>query len=220
VTDFRFRAIAVALGALMSASCAGGAGVPTDGPSAGAPGAGSGSGTGFVGNVDDFYDALAQRESSNDPTAVNTFGYLGLYQMGELAMMDAVWYAEAASIATSKNDWIGAWLAGAQANGVTSKESYLAHTPAQNVAVRRYHDQVWNYMNDLGLVGREGDELNGVTITRSGLIAACHLLGCGTVDEYLEAAETGDDEETAADAFGTTIEEYLTLFANYETAYD
>jgi len=168
---------------------------------------------GFVGDVDDFYAALAQRESGGNAGVENTFGYLGLYQMGEPAMMDATWYDETAPNETSKNDWIGSWLSNAQANGVTSKATYLAKPNAQDVAVRRYHNRVAGYINALNLLDFEGQSVNGIVITRSGLLAACHLLGCGTVRDYLEAPGSG----TPADAYGTTIEEYLSLFANYET---
>lgn len=169
----------------------------------------------YVGDVEDFYDALAQRESGGNASVVNTYGYLGLYQLGEPAMMDASWYDETPPNETSKNDWIGAWLTSAQANGVTSKATYLAKPPAQDIAVRRYHDRVAGYINALGLLDYEGTKVNGVLITRSGLLAACHLLGCGTVRDYLKAPGSG----TPADAYGTTIEEYLTLFANYETVF-
>ncbi|MEZ5915132.1 MAG: hypothetical protein R3C42_05850 [Parvularculaceae bacterium] len=177
------------------------------------PGPGPAPGPHYVGDVDDFYAALAQRESGGDASVENTYGYLGLYQMGEPAMMDASWYDETAPNETSKNDWIGAWLAAAQSNGVNSKASYLARPNAQNVAVRRYHNRVAGYISALNLLSYEGQTINGIEITRSGLLAACHLLGCGTVRDYLEAPGSG----TPADAYGTTIEEYLSLFANYET---
>lgn len=201
---FGMRFVLVALSVVLLAACG------TTGGSTG----GSGTGGGFVGDVDDFYDALAQRESGGDPMAVNTFGYLGLYQMGEMAMMDADWYMEPPND-TPENDWNGAWLSAAQSNSVSSQMTYLINPDAQDVAVRRFHDRVWGYINAFGLVAREGDIVNGIAITRSGLIAACHLLGCSTVDEYLDNPGGG----TPADAYGTTIEEYLSLFANYQTAY-
>ena len=171
--------------------------------------------TGFVGDVDDFYEALALRESGGNASVENTFGYLGLYQMGEPAMMDAAWYDEVAPNETSRNDWIGNWLTRAQSNGVSSKIGYLSTPAAQDVAVRDYHDRVAVYISVLNLLDFEGQVVNGIEITRSGLLAACHLLGCGTVRDYLQAPGSG----TPADAYGTTIEEYLSLFANYETEF-
>lgn len=193
------------------------AGLGACGTTSGAPGGGSSGGgtppSSYVGEVDDFYSALAQRESSGNPSVENIYGYLGLYQMGEPAMMDAQWYDETPPNETSANDWIGSWLTRAQNNGVYSKNDYLSRPSAQDVAVRQYHDRVAVYISALDLLRFEGDVVNGVEITRSGLLAACHLLGCGTVEDYLEAPGSG----TPADAYGTTIEEYLSLFANYET---
>ncbi|WDI32189.1 hypothetical protein PUV54_03155 [Hyphococcus flavus] len=193
------------------------AGLGACGTTSGAPGGGSSGGgtppSSYVGDVDDFYDALAQRESSGNASVENSYGYLGLYQMGEPAMMDAQWYDETAPSETSANDWIGSWLTRAQNNSVYSKNDYLNRPGAQDVAVRQYHDRVAVYISALDLLRFEGDIINGVEITRSGLLAACHLLGCGTVEDYLEAPGSG----TPADAYGTTIEEYLSLFANYET---
>jgi hypothetical protein len=194
---------AVALGAVVLGACSTTPSPPPPPPS------------NYVGDVNDFYAALALRESGGNAGVVNTFGYLGLYQMGEPAMMDAKWYDETAPNETSKNDWIGAWLARAQSNGVASKPNYLAKPAAQDVAVRDYHARVAGYINALGLLAYEGQKINGIVITRSGLLAACHLLGCGTVRDYLEAPGSG----TPADAYGTTIEEYLSLFANYETTF-
>ncbi len=204
----KFSAMALSAAGLCACGSTGGGGggwtpppAPTPAPSP------------YVGDIDDFYDALALRESGGNAAVVNTYGYLGLYQMGEPAMMDAQWYDENPPNETSKNDWIGSWLARAQNNGVTSKASYLARPNAQNVAVRQYHDRVAVYINALDLLRFEGQTINGVVITKSGLLAACHLLGCGTVEDYLEAPGAG----SPADAYGTTIEEYLSLFANYET---
>ena len=106
-------------------------------------------------------------------------------------MIDATWYDETAPNETSRNDWIGAWLSRAQAQGVTSKASYLAKPAAQDVAVRRYHNRVAGYISALGLLDYEGQTVNGIVITRSGLLAACHLLGCGTVRDYLESPGGG-----------------------------
>ena len=180
----------------------------------GSTGSGSTTGSGFRGDVDDFYRALAQRESSGNPAVENSLGYLGLYQMGELAMIDADWYSEAGA-RTSRNDWTGQWLTGARNNAVSSKQSYLGNARAQDIAVVRYHDRVWTYIVGLGLDEYEGRRINGILITRSGLLASSHLLGAGTLRDYLEANGQG----SFADGFGTSIEEYLSLFANYETRY-
>ena len=135
--------------------------------------------------------------------------------MGELAMIDADWYSESDASRTSRNDWIGRWSTNALSNSVSSKNSYLSNSNAQDIAVVRYHDRVWTYIVGLGLDEYEGRTINGIRITRSGLLASSHLLGAGTLRDYLEANGQG----AFADGFGTSIEEYLSLFANYETRY-
>ena len=42
--------------------------------------------------LDDFYNDLGARESGGNYKAVNTAGYIGKYQMGEAAMVDAGYY--------------------------------------------------------------------------------------------------------------------------------
>jgi len=40
----------------------------------------------------DFYRDLAMSESSNNPKTINSKGYIGLYQMGEAALVDTGYY--------------------------------------------------------------------------------------------------------------------------------
>ena len=42
----------------------------------------------FVGSYADFFNALRVRESSNDYSVTNGFGFLGAYQFGEAALVD------------------------------------------------------------------------------------------------------------------------------------
>ena len=46
----------------------------------------------LIKSTNDFYQHLAFRESSNNPSCVSVRGYLGLYQMGEMALDDAGYY--------------------------------------------------------------------------------------------------------------------------------
>lgn len=54
-----------------------------------------------------FLLALGLRESSGRYDVVNPYGYLGKYQMGEAALIDAGYYLPDG---TPQNDWIGPWV--------------------------------------------------------------------------------------------------------------
>jgi len=43
-------------------------------------------------NYFDFSDAIRFRESTDNYTAINQFGFIGGYQMGEMALIDAGYY--------------------------------------------------------------------------------------------------------------------------------
>ncbi len=58
-----------------------------------------------------------------------------------------------------------------------------------------------------------GKTVKGIPITESGILAAAHLAGAGNVKKYLRSWGKHDFE----DAFGTSIEEYLIRFRNYDT---
>ncbi|NNC62874.1 MAG: hypothetical protein HKO11_11095 [Eudoraea sp.] len=57
-----------------------------------------------------------------------------------------------------------------------------------------------------------GTNINGILITESGLLAAAHLAGPGNVKKYLRTQGTA----VVKDAYGTSIEDYLSLFGGYD----
>lgn len=83
-----------------------------------------------------FYEALSGRESGGDYTIVNSFGYLGRYQMGEKALIDAGYYKKDSTNPNVNQDFIGQWTG---KDGVWSKEDFLNNHTAQNNAVRAFH---------------------------------------------------------------------------------
>ena len=60
----------------------------------------------------------------------------------------------------------------------------------------------------------KGKIINGIFITESGILAAAHLGGAGNVKKFLRSLGTVKFK----DAFGTSIESYLRLFAGYDTS--
>ncbi len=160
----------------------------------------------------DFLKALAQRESSMDPAAVNRgTRYVGLYQMGELALQDAGLYSGDATY--GNNDYQGSFTG---RDGVSSLNDFLSDPQAQTQAITRYHNLVWNnYLTQGGSGGAAsyiGQTINGIAVTKSGLVAAAHLVGHGPVKAWLASGGA----TAPADKTGTKMTEYLQRFAGYE----
>ncbi len=59
-----------------------------------------------------------------------------------------------------------------------------------------------------------GKTINGIRITESGILAAAHLSGAGNVKKFLRSNGQIDFK----DAYGTTIETYMRMFAAYDTS--
>ena len=124
----------------------------------------------MAGTYDQFFDALGQRESSDNYQAVNTLGFLGRYQMGELALEDVGYYT---ADGTANNDWQPAHFTGK--DGVNSKADFLNSPAAQDHAIELYMEKQWSYMADLWKY--EGQTINGIKITVSGMLGGAHLVG-------------------------------------------
>lgn len=199
------------------------------------------------GTYNDFLAAVRERESRNRYTIVNQYGFLGAYQMGEAALIDAGFYLPDG---TKKNDWKGTWTSKSQDMGIHSKADFLGakitkvkekgkeiekieQDPekiknarmAQDEAVKAYYQKVWGYICHWQLDRYVNEEITGVTITESALIAAYHLVGLGTRDEnstkrkglwlYLESEGRIDPE----DANKTKVSSYIREFSGYEVPF-
>ena len=152
-----------------------------------------------------FYEKLAKRESNDNPRCVNEYGFIGLYQMGEAALVDADYYTK--QNRNYNNDWSGDWLG---RNNIRSKDNFLDSRPAQNDAIRRYHRKVWNnYISDLHKY--EDKTIRRINITKSGMVAASHLVGQQGLRYFL--VSNGKDDRQ--DEIGTHCSEYLTTFGGY-----
>src|SRR3954469_13895951 len=161
-----------------------------------------------------YFDLIAQRESgpvtaSFGLTAparyaiVNTLDYLGKYQMGNAALVEAGLYNGAVS-GDDRQVWDNTkWTALAHSYGVFSRADYLTHAAAQEAAIRTFTDAQWDQLIDLGLDQYVGTTVNGLTITAEGLLAGAHLRGVDGVYDYLTK---GID---AQDQYGTPVSSYL-----------
>ena len=157
---------------------------------------------------DDFFDALGERESGGDYGAVNTFGFLGKYQFGELALIDVGYYS---ADQTSANDWQPAYWTGK--NGIHSKAEFLSdHAPRtrRSTPIWSSSGRTWKASGST-----RGRRSTGSRSPSSGLLAGAHLVGAGDVAKFLSSG----GKKIPQDAYNTTVTEYLSLFAGYQTPF-
>lgn len=134
-----------------------------------------------------FKEALAFKESSGDYSSVNTFGYLGKYQFGSETL---------------------------KMIGINNPVKFLKNPALQESAfIANASRNKWILRRDIkNFVGRR---INGILVTESGILAAAHLAGPGSVKKYLRSY--GLDNFT--DGYGTTVEYYMKRFSGYDTSF-
>jgi len=114
-------------------------------------------------------------------------GALGRYQFMAVALRDIGW-----------QDAAGNWTATAAARGVRGAEDFLGNPAAQEAAMSRYLERKAEMLNANGAMSAVGSVLRGldgeaVPVTESGLVAAAHRRGAGTVARWLRhRTETPD----------------------------
>lgn len=133
-----------------------------------------------------FKEALAFKESQGKYYRVNTFGYLGKYQFGKSTLKRFDIYNTTAFLKDSK----------------LQEDAFAALCSVNK----------WILIRDIKRsVGRR---INGIKVTESGILAAAHLAGAGSVKKYLRSNGTFDFE----DGYGTTIDHYMKKFGGYDTS--
>ena len=147
---------------------------------------------------DEFLNALGFRESTDNYALVNSYGYMGRYQMGGEALEEAGF-----------KDAEGNWTELANSYGIYSSEDFLACPEGQDYAIAAYHKVVCRYIRAYDLEQYIGKSYCGVKVTRSGLLAGCHLVGIGSMKKALASGEP------SYDGYGTPASEYLELFGGY-----
>lgn len=134
-----------------------------------------------------FKEAVAFKESRGNYKAVNEFGYMGKYQFGKgtLSLI-----------------------------GIKDPQLFLNSPELQEAAFYANASRnKWILIRDIARF--EGKVINGIEITESGILAAAHLAGPGSVKKYLRSWGAN----AFSDAFGTTIEYYLKKFGGYDTSF-
>jgi hypothetical protein len=137
-----------------------------------------------------FLVALGLRESSGDPHALNSYGYIGKYQFGRSALkdvgLDSITYMK------------------------FMRNKAIFPEELQDSAVVVLMKLNEDRMSDL-IDKYEFTIINGIYITRAGLLAAAHLAGAGGVRSFLRSK--GDYDP--ADGYGTKLSSYLKEFSGY-----
>lgn len=156
---------------------------------------------GTLGPIDEvsliyFRYYLALRESGYNYQAKNSFGFLGKYQMGALALIDAG-FVNAGFRQNSSLNNPDAWK---KSSGATNMEDFLNTPLLQELAFVAFTKKSYQYCTNAGAIVSSDDAR-----TQLGVLTAAHLLGAG-------GAKTWRFENSKkADAYGTTGGEYFAL---------
>ncbi|MDA9057251.1 peptidoglycan-binding protein LysM [Flavobacteriaceae bacterium] len=134
-----------------------------------------------------FKEAIAFKESQGNYAAVNTLGYLGKYQFG-VTTLDLLGIKNPALFLK---------------NPALQEKAFLANAKRNKWVLRR---DIKRFV---------GKKIDGIRITESGILAAAHLAGPGSVKLFLRSYGVLD----FTDAYGTDIPSYMRKFSGYDTAF-
>ena len=134
-------------------------------------------------NMDLFLNDLGHRESGNRYDVVNQFGYMGKYQFGK------------STLRTLKIK--------------VTNDAFLNSPDLQEYAMQQ--NLLYNKKRLQKYIDKfEGQEINGILITESGILAAAHLGGAGSVRKYFRSGKIMQDGN------GVKITSYLKKFGGYK----
>ena len=158
-------------------------------------------------SLQDWLEELGKRESSGRYDVVNSAGYMGKYQMGEMALADSGYYQKTSG--KYNNDWSGYFTG---KDNVYTKEDFLNNHEAQENAIREFKKKQWSYLQNNGSTKAIGSTINGIPITESGLLSGAHLVGHGETAKYINS----NGKYIPMDQNKVSIEEYIKKFGGYD----
>lgn len=131
----------------------------------------------------DFLDAIGFKESGNRYDIVNRYGYMGRYQFGKRTLRGL-------GFKQSKEEFL---------NSPLLQEKAMTALLKQNKrSLRKYIEEY------------DGKVVHGVLVTESGLLAAAHLGGAGSVKKWFRTGKVRRDGN------GVKITSYMTKFSGYQ----
>lgn len=132
-----------------------------------------------------FKEAVAFKESQGRYNMINSLGYLGKYQFGTSALRFI---------------------------GINNNAAFLSNPALQEKAFVALLKINKSKLKDI-IEEYRGKTIDGVRITESGILAAAHLGGAGSVRKYLES----NGEKKCKDQYGASVRSYMKEFGGYET---
>ena len=134
-------------------------------------------------NLNSFLDDLGYRESSNRYDVVNQYGYMGKYQFGSRTLKGLGYDISRTEFLNSPD---------------IQEEAIIKLLKANKKILRR---QINKY---------DGQLVNGILVTESGLLAAAHLVGPGSVKKWVRNGKMFEDGN------GIKLTEYIETFNGYQ----
>lgn len=133
-----------------------------------------------------FKEALAHKESQGKYKKINTIGYLGKYQFG-LETLKTI--------------------------GIDDSLQFINSPKLQEKAfLTLLSKNKWELKKEINTFS--GKIISGVMITESGILAAAHLGGTGSVKIFLRS----NGLKKCKDKYGTSVKAYMRDFGGYETS--
>ena len=134
-----------------------------------------------------FREAVGFRESQSKYKKINSLGYIGKYQFG---------------IETLKSV------------GIHDKDAFLNSPELQEKAfIALLAKNKWELRKEIEKY--DGKVINGLHVTESGILAAAHLGGAGSVKKFFRYK----GKRNFKDAYGSSIRSYMKMFGGYDTSF-
>jgi hypothetical protein len=133
-----------------------------------------------------FKEAIAFKESQGKYRKINSLGYMGKYQFGKETLKT-----------------VGIHDSSRFLNSPKMQEKAFVALLAKNKSLLK--DEIEKY---------EGQVVAGILVTESGILAAAHLGGAGSVKKFFKH----EGKRYFKDAYGTSIRSYMKEFGGYETS--
>ena len=133
-----------------------------------------------------FKEALGFKESQGRYSVINPYGYMGKYQFGKGTL-----------------NLLGVYNTSSFINDPSLQEKAFEANLSRNK---------WVLRRDIKRFS--GKTIAGVKVTESGILAAAHLGGPGSVKKFLRSY----GQNVFSDAFGSSVKYYMKKFGGYDTS--